>query len=216
MPPSASTERSPVQPVPRVRFAEVAEHHPRREHQPTGFARFCRPYGGGPMRRLEHRRASPSGRPGRRPGRRSARSHVAHDVAVEVRQHQHVELLRDRTSCMQRASMIRSSNATWGTPPPRARDLQEQPVGELHDVGLVAGRNRRRPRRPPARRRTARSAAPEVRDSLHRDASVLADRTSERRQRTRSTPGSPRPHLELDPRVHVLGVLPDTIRSTFS
>ena len=58
----------------------------------------------------------------------------------------------------------------------RARHLQEQPVGELHDVRLVAGGDRRAPvRERPLEREPHDALAPVLADRLDRDAAVLAD-----------------------------------------
>ncbi len=190
---------------------------------PTGFARFVpASEGGGAVGGLEHgesrgrcrrralrgrRRCRRSGRP-RAPRRCRRRGSGARgprsDPACWI-------------SCMQSASMIRSSNAT-GWPPRSAsavRDaachLEEQPVGELHDVRLVRAVTSPRPRRRASSNanRTMRSV-PSVADRLDRQAAVLADpaagRVLDEADQLLRRGGA---HLELEPRVGALDVLAD-------
>ncbi len=108
--------------------------------------------------------------------------------------------------------MIRSSNAICGMLGGHApRRLQEQPIGELHDVRLVTGRDGLPPLiRRQVEREPDDAFAPELGDRLDGDAGVgahllpagLGDEPDQLGRRGR-------PLLELDPRVHVLDVLPD-------
>lgn len=116
------------------------------------------------------------------------------------------------TSCAVRLSMIRSSNDDLRV---LGRDgagrLQEHPVGELHDVGLVPGGDL-----PPA-------VGPRVVEGEGHDPPARPDRIAliespessriglpvPRSMNPSSSAVSDAPLLELDPRVAVLGVLPD-------
>ena len=91
------------------------------------------------------------------------------------------------------------------------RDLEEQPVGELHDVGLVGGGDL-----PPAvglgvvEGRLHDPLGAEDRDRLDRDPRVRADgRAVQLLQEAAQVLRLRRVLLELDPGVQVLGVLPD-------
>ena len=72
------------------------------------------------------------------PGRRPAGAQIGDDVAVEVRQQQHVELLRPHHEV--HAGRVDDLLVVARYPEAlrdRARALEEQPVAELHDVGFV-------------------------------------------------------------------------------
>ena len=90
-------------------------------------------------------------------------------------------------------------------------DLQEEAVGELHDVGLVARRDLRAPPSPGFLEREPDDAlTAEPADGLDRDAAVLADASAggvlHEPHQLLDRNGS---HLELEAGVHALGVLAD-------
>jgi hypothetical protein len=90
--------------------ADVIEHHQPDSSSAVGFARFL-------SRCRERFRAPPRTPPPRAdvaPGHDAETAdqpgaQIRHDVAVEVREQQHVEFLRRITSCMHAASTMRSS-----------------------------------------------------------------------------------------------------------
>ena len=165
------------------------------------------------MRGLEHGRLLPDVRAGRHTkAADEAGAQVGDDVAVQVGQDEDVVLLGSldelHREVVHDAVVEADVRVVLGHP---SRRLQEQPVRELHDVRLVHRRDLRSaiaprvvegepddPLRPPDR------------DRLDRDAGVVADALpgllgDELDQLLRSG----RSLLELDPRVQVLGVLPD-------
>ena len=111
----------------------------------VGFAR-CLPgdVGRAAVDGLEHRDLGPEVRraddaePADQAG-----AEIRHDVAVQVRQHQHVELLRvaSRAACTRRRRSARRTGCRGTRARHVADAVEEQPVAELHDVRLVDRRH---------------------------------------------------------------------------
>ena len=150
-----------------IPLADVIEHQQRREQQRRRIGQvLIGDVGRAAVHRLEHRRrrvprfapgTTPS--PPTRPG-----AEIRHDVAVEVGQQQHVELLGVHHQVHARRV---DDPLVVGDVGELARHfaaaVEEQAVAELHDVGLVDRRHARAARpRARARRRTARSASTPV------------------------------------------------------
>jgi hypothetical protein len=93
-------------------LADMVEHHQRRQQQRRRVGEV-QPgdVGRAAVHRLEDRAVGPMLAPGHDPEPSDqARAQVRHDVAVQVRQQQHVEPSPGNiTSCMHTASTIRSS-----------------------------------------------------------------------------------------------------------
>ena len=139
-----------------------------------------------------------------------AGAEVGDDVAVEVRQHEHVVLLGPLHELHREVvddPVLELDVAVLGRDVPR--DVEEEPVGELHDVRLVD-------RRDLAAAVAARVVEGELDDlararlgdRLDRDARVAADaRVALAGEPVEQLVGVLGALLELDARVEVLGVL---------
>ena len=137
---------------------------------------------------------------------------VRHDVAVQVGQHQHVEVVRSRDEQLRHnvhdPVVELDVGILCGHP---AGYLQVETVGELHDVGLVDGRDLLasvRPRIVQGKPHNPLGATDG--DGLDADTRVGADgATAQLADELDQPRGLVRAFLELDSRVQVLGVFAD-------
>ena len=134
-----------LDPVRGVGVAEVAEHQRARQDQRRRIGLVqARVLGRGAVDRLEDRRLGADVGPRRHPEPADQpRREVADDVAVQVRQHEDVVQLRLldelHAHVVDDAVLELDLAVVVGGDGPAA--LEEQPVGQLHDVGLVHGRD---------------------------------------------------------------------------
>ncbi|HVM68664.1 MAG TPA: isocitrate/isopropylmalate family dehydrogenase, partial [Gaiellaceae bacterium] len=192
--------------------AEVAKHqHPREHHRHRVHLVLPGVLRRGAVGRLEHGDVGAEVRAGREAeAADQASGEVGDDVAVEVRQHEHVVLLRplhelhrevvdDPVLELDVGVLLRDV----------ARDVKEEPVRELHDVRLVHGRDL-------AAAVAARVIEGELDDlpcarlgdRLDRDPGVAADvPVAARGEPVEQLVGVLGALLELDAGVQVLGVL---------
>ena len=203
-----------LEPVGRLGLVEVAEHqHPREHLRHRVDLVLALVLRGRAVRRLEDRGVLAEVRARRHPEAADhAGGEVGEDVAVQVREHEHVVLLRpldelhahvvhDPVVELDVAVLVRDL----------ARNAQPEAVGELHDVRLVHGRDL-------AAAVAARVVEGELEDAaragdgdrLDRDAGVApAELPALRFDPVDQLLGVGRALLVLDPGVEVLGVLAD-------
>ena len=163
------------------------------------------------MSRLEHRRLGADVAAGRHAEAADhAGAEVGDDVAVEVRQHDHVVLLGARHELV--AEVVDDPVLELDVRVvlrDLARDVEVEAVGVLHDVGLVGrGHLAAAVLARVVERRAHDPLGAEDGDRLDRDARVIADlRAVELRDELDQLLRLLAVVLELDPRIEVLGVL---------
>ena len=213
--PSAITaDDRALEPLRRLALAEVLEHelagedHRGRIHLVQALVPRRRA-----VRRLEDRRLDADVRARRdsEPADETG-GHVADDVAVEVREHEHVELLGPLDELhAERVDEHLARGDLRVVLPDRPEDVEEEPVGELHDVRLRHSRDL-------AAMVRARVLEGEADDPLRRlrahrlDGDPRAGGDLLRLQAVQRLDDRVRvlaSGLVLDPRVQVLGVLAD-------
>ncbi len=144
--PAARTRRSAVMMrVGRRPFVDVPQHQHRRQQQ-RGRVRDVLP---GDVRRAAVHRFEDADLGAQVRGADDAETadeagaQIRHDVAVQVRHHEHVELRRgsSRGACTPRRRSSRRTSMSGKRAGDGAHALEKQAVAELHDVRLVDGRD---------------------------------------------------------------------------